>query len=200
MRGLAQRASITPPTLYSLIGGKDQIIAELVRDTLDMLDLRLHANSAERGIERAVAIITRSVEMFCESPQVYRSLLKAADHLEANGIRDVLQMKSTARLQADAYRKAIADGDVMGALDPDAFGRSMVFAYRAAFREWAADRLSPSGFEAQILYILYAQLKGDAAPDRQREIADGLARAQKIWLDDLRMREMTDGQDNAASD
>lgn len=185
MRDLADQAGVTTPTIYNLVGNRDEIISEIVRDALNRLDARLSERASVRGLDRSVAIVMESIDIFCSDPETFRSLLRASEHLTAAGIEDTLQLERTVELQADAYRSAVAQQDLSGSFDPSLFGRSVVFGYRSAFREWASGRLTRRGFEAQALVALHVHLLADARPRTRRRLKENLELAQRDWRRDL---------------
>ncbi|MFM8940255.1 MAG: TetR/AcrR family transcriptional regulator, partial [Phenylobacterium sp.] len=57
LRKLAVQARVTVPTIYNLVGGKEQILLELTSDWVAGIEGALSAIAEERPLERAEAVV-----------------------------------------------------------------------------------------------------------------------------------------------
>lgn len=166
MRRLADEASLTPPTLYNLVGSREDILRALFVMALDALDARLAELPAQaRGFERAVRIVTASVEIFTASPATYRPAIAAllSDHLENGPAPRAQATWSRCRdLQTAACHQALDEGDLAGQIDSAWLGDEILTAYTAALRGWVMGDLSATQFRARALHGLFVCLLSDA--------------------------------------
>lgn len=75
LRQIADAAEVAPQTIYSLIGGMDSILMAVVETLLERLDLRVAVRPPESGIDRAMACVRISVDLFVEDGVLFRQVL-----------------------------------------------------------------------------------------------------------------------------
>ncbi|MBA4014064.1 MAG: hypothetical protein C0481_19550, partial [Phenylobacterium sp.] len=156
MRRLADQAGLTPPTLYNLVGGREDTLRELFVGALDALDARLaELPDDTTGLERAELSVTASVEIFTASPATYRPAIAAmlADQLEnGQSARAKATWTRCRDLQIAACRQALKDGDLDGEIESEWLGEEILTDYAAALRGWAIGDLTAAQFHARALH------------------------------------------------
>lgn len=179
VRALATAAEVTVPTLYNLIGSRDDILSALCNDSLDELDRRLDALPAGAdGLARAEAIVVLSAELFASDPETYRPVLMALEHQPPQDGPAPRQHRTLARcaaLQAAACRAAAAEGALRGRLDADLLSHQILGLYRLAMRRWARGEVDDVGFIDNALYGLFVCLLADASETAAPAISQRLA-------------------------
>ena len=83
MRGLAQRASVAPGTLYNLYKSKDELVVAAVQDLLDELGEQANARSQE-GIERIMALAENTADAIQDTPQYAEAMARALFRADAD--------------------------------------------------------------------------------------------------------------------
>ncbi len=145
VRALAKEAGVTQPTLYNLIGGKEQILFELVSRMVDVMETRVPAFVGdEEGdvlafVERSILV---SAELFSEDPDYYRAALIAANYAE-NQHRfwsfDSGILRRVLEFPTNVCRALAEQGLMRGDFAPDVLGEYVVHGFRSALRDWAAE-------------------------------------------------------------
>jgi AcrR family transcriptional regulator len=162
LRELAEAAGVTVPTIYNLIGNKDQLLRELNEEMMSHLESRLASRPSEPALARAEAIVTESIALFSTDADFYRAALIAADYVERAMTREESLGRRSVRLPAEVCRAAQAAGELRGTISAEVLGEQIFRAYRTACRDWANHRLSLSRFRAKALLGVYLTLAADA--------------------------------------
>jgi AcrR family transcriptional regulator len=174
VRSLAAEAGVTVPTIYNLVGSREDVLASICEAALDELDRRLEAEAGpSRGLSRAEAVVSVSADLFLAEPETYRAVFRAIERqtLQAGmDPRGARSLKRCADLQAQACREAREDGDLAGLLDPELLGEQVLGLYRIALRRWEIGEIDGGAFRRQALYGLFVCLLADATPRAANEI------------------------------
>ena len=80
MRELAQAAGVTVPTIYNLIGAKDEVLFAAVQEQTDRW-----VHGIERAAGDVMAVVDANVRELLRTPDYYRSLLRLLMASEAAG-------------------------------------------------------------------------------------------------------------------
>ena len=133
MRSLAEESSVSVPTIYALVGGRDDVIAALMDSGVHRFDAGVAALDS-RGLFRATAI----VELFADILDHERELLHA---LLASGALN----KMRARLDPSSVNGGPLlglNGTVVkshGGADPRGFANAVMVAANLAASDYAAE-------------------------------------------------------------
>ena len=73
LRKLAQAADVTVPTIYNLIGAKDQILIELFRSWIAKIESALDMIEEDRPLDRAESIITEAIVLIGQDEVFFRA-------------------------------------------------------------------------------------------------------------------------------
>ena len=167
---MAERADVSPATVYNLVGTREAVFAALMHQLLSALAIELDGLSASDPIGYAEAIVTRSVDRFVEDPLAHRQLIgmlvshrRDADRLRAG--------MDPAYLQVEAIEAAQAAGLVDPDVDPEVTGLQILLSYDGAMIDWARGRLDDRSFKLYALQGLYTTLVAvatDASIDDMR--------------------------------
>jgi AcrR family transcriptional regulator len=173
IRELAQAAGVTAPTIYNLIGSKDQVLVAAVAELTERF---------VRGIERAegdvLPIVDANLRELLRLPRYYRSLLqlmttaKAAEPARRNVSRAV----------KDQLRAALGELAEAGGLetwvDLDALAVQLGGVLWSSSLAWAHGWVSDDAFGAQgrlgVSYLMAGVTRGDA----RDAYLDAIRRAQ----------------------
>jgi AcrR family transcriptional regulator len=134
---IAARAEVAPATVYNLIGPRERLYAALLDDLLDQLDDRLGTMGRLPPLERALAVVDTSIDLFVADPDVWRPVVTRL----TPGLRH-----QPARLQIDALEQARAAGLLRADADTTALGTQVLVAYTGALFSWAGGELTAAGF------------------------------------------------------
>ena len=164
LRSLADHAAVTVPTIYNLIGSKDAVVAALVGDALDRLDVELARLSPARGIGRAEAVITVSFALFAAQQHIYCSVFRSLDDVGINRQENVLGplFRRAGAVHELAISEAVEAGFLRGRLQPLALAHNILHALMETFKLWALGALPVDVARARAFYALYVSLLADA--------------------------------------
>lgn len=182
LRELALAADVTVPTIYNLIGSKEAVVEALVKEALDALDRELESLTSVRGVERALAIVDRSLDLYFADARTYRAVFRGLHELESAHNKSFLGrlFRRAGSLQERAIAEARADGQLMGKLAVLPLAHNTLHAYLGAIRMWAAGTLSRDLTRARARYGLLVGLLADATPKGRRLIQPLLAQCEVL--------------------
>lgn len=184
VRGLADAARVTVPTIYNLIGGKEQVVAALVASALDALEAALDALPEARGIARAEAAVHSSATLFFADPARYGAVFRAVQDIQAEPTGGVLSplFRRAGEVYCQSVREAQEDGDLHGRLRAVPLGHHILHAQMETFRLWALRALPESAIYARALYALYVTLMADATKQTRKRLLERV-QASEATLD-----------------
>ena len=165
LRDLARLAAVTVPTIYNLIGNKEEVIVALIGDALFEVETRIQTASDAEPLALATAIVTASTALYAEDEQFYRPAFLAVEHLAQVGPDD----DRVARLYAWGHR-LIDDGVracrearlLAGRVRAEAIADLVFRSYRSSCRAWASGQISIDEFRRVALLDIHLALAADA--------------------------------------
>ena len=165
---VAERAEVSPATVYNLVGPREQLLVALMDRVIDQLVTtvaELDPAATDDPLAAARLIVERSVEVFVAESDVYRQVVGAVGDLTASSS---YLAHDPAQLQVAAMRDAQRDGIIRADLDPAALGRQIYLTYTGAMLAWAGGALSDDGFSIATRHGLVTVVVA-AATDEHRE-------------------------------
>jgi AcrR family transcriptional regulator len=174
VREVATQAGVTVPTIYNLIGAKDQLITALIAAALDRLDQALAALPEQRGLARAHAAVHCSADLFLGAPAQYGAMFRAVQEIQAQPAGATLGplFRRAGDIYCHAVREAQKDGDLHGRLAPVPLGHHILHCQLETFRLWALGALSPEAARARAYYAVYVSLMADATKQGRRSLVE----------------------------
>ena len=165
LRDLARLADVTVPTIYNLIGNKEEVIVALIGDALFEVETRIQTASDAEPLALATAIVTASTALYAEDEQFYRPAFLAVEHLAQVGPDD----DRVARLYAWGHR-LIDDGVracrearlLAGRVRAESIADLVFRSYRSSCRAWASGQISIDEFRRVALLDIHLALAADA--------------------------------------
>ena len=173
IRDLADRAGLTVPTIYNLIGGKSDILAAIIAELVDQLQV-IQAATASGPVEASFAQqIHDLADHFATDEAFYRAAFIAGDR------SGLFEQSSPQGIYArfvhqpiEACRMAAQEGLLRGAIAPELLGPQIYGCYRLARQDWANGYFDLDQFRAQALTGIFLCLAADATPAfRERLLA-----------------------------
>ena len=169
-RALAKAAGVTAPTLYNLIGNKEEILKALMLEAVERIEHRLRAFENTPPLEMVEAVVIQSAKLFAEDENFYKASVIASERIitDASTASRTIDERST-QMAERGCRAAIGQGLLRGRLAARPLAEQMYITYRGPFRDWAYNRISLSEFQRQALRGFYMTLASDAV-DTFREL------------------------------
>lgn len=142
MKGLADAAGVSAPTLYNTFGGKDDLLYEAVLEHYEMLLEEAGPAVGVRGLDRVITILTSTAETMTHEPQYTRTLMESFK--SRPGARPLARALRLEGLQAltEAIEEMRSDGELQPGVDPELLARLVSSVRRGVTIDWMAGRLS----------------------------------------------------------
>ena len=180
VRALAGRAGVTVPTIYNLIGAKEDVVSALIESALDGMDAALSATPSLRGIARAEAAVRASATLYFADPDRYGAVFRALQDLQGKPGDATLGplFRRAGDVFCLAVREAQEDGDLHGRLAPVPLGHHILHTQVETFRLWGIGALPEPMVRARALYSLYVSLLADATKPVRRVLLDRMRESE----------------------
>ena len=149
MRDLATEARVSVPTVYSLVGGKAQLLSALVEAQLSEVARALGTvPTGETVVERAAALCEAGHRVLLDAPAYTRELV----HLfltseDARPVRRAMDERNLALMTA-LLAGGQAEGDLEPWIDPRVVARTLYSLFITNLIGWAMGELDDAGLEA----------------------------------------------------
>ena len=168
-RNLAKAAGVTQPTLYNLIGSKEDIFRALTAESVQRVWDKLNRFKSASPLETVEAVAIESIDLFAEDEAYYRAATIASDRivgsLTAHSNSDEPRFfvgKESVRMATEAAQQAIDAGHLQGRIPARTLGEQMYICYRGPLRDWAYGFISLKTFRERALRGFYMVLAIDA--------------------------------------
>lgn len=142
---IAQRAGVSTPTLYNLIGPREHLLAALMNDLFERLAARMEASDATDPIAFGEAAVRTSVQLFCEDAILWRRVVHEMSSAYAATVNAYVRTQPI-ELQKRAMREAKAAGLLRRTVDTDKAAHQIFASYNGALFMWAGRFLTDSEF------------------------------------------------------
>ena len=163
IRDLAARAGLTVPTIYNLIGGKNEILTVIIDEML--VQLRIIQDQAGAGpvAESFAQLINDLADHFATDEAFFRAAFIAGDRsglFEQSSDQGIFAHFVQQPIEACA--QAIEEGLLRGQIPPEVLGPQIYGCYRLARQDWANGYFDLGGFRRQALTGVLLCLASDA--------------------------------------
>lgn len=177
LRDLADLSELTVPTVYNLIGNKDQILKELIAGAYAELDEKFSEHPAVTASELPATIAKIMIELLSTQEAYYRATAMASERMEGReevfGKTGVMRT-SLSNVTGNLCERALEDGLLKGNIRQQLMVEQMVPALQLAFRDWAYRLISLEEMRTTLLSALYVGLAADAVDAYRAEITSAL--------------------------
>jgi AcrR family transcriptional regulator len=183
LRKLADRAGLTVPTIYKLVGGNEQVLLELALEMIGVVEAVLKGIDEGEPLAQAEAVVLLAIAEIERAPDFHRAALLALDVLNRDGAqtdwtrleRQAAAMQERAALAA--RRKDLLEGRISAKLIADQIFRS----YRGASRDWILRRSSLADSRRVALAGVCLNLAADASDKFRATLVAKLKRLGSTW-------------------
>lgn len=165
LRDLARMADVTVPTIYNLVGKKEDVFLALAADVLTEIEARITPTDGAEPLTIATAVVIESTQLFAENENFYRAAFLAVEELDQGGqhhdevARIYAWVEALIRLGIDACRRAQL---IRGRVPAAAMSQLATRNFRVSSRGWAFGHYSIDEFRSQAISDLYITLAADA--------------------------------------
>lgn len=178
LRELARLAEVTVPTIYNLIGNKEEVLVALFVEVLTEIEALIRDRNIGEPLARAGAVAEISTALFAEDENYYRSAFLAVEYLNQSGAHHdkVTQIYAWGeRMATDGVLACQAAGLLRGRIAPALLGELILRSFRTTCREWAFAQISLDEFRRIALIDIYTTLAADAVERFHAVLVDRIA-------------------------
>ena len=192
MRDLARASRVTVPTIYNLIGSKEEVLVAAVADRTQHYVARLTASAALPPCKRVLAIVDAVVDEFLDAPHYYRAMLgliyasPAAASLRVRTSREVQQPL------AGALEELAAAGELASWANPHALANQIESLAQVASLRWATGGISDEKMRVSTTYATALLLLG-VCSGGSRALLEKVARRSQSERPDAEAHAEDDG-------
>ncbi len=177
-RALAERAQVTVPTVYNLVGAKDQVLFAAVEDQTARFLAALGSHSEEPPATRAISVCRACVTELIRAPHYYRAILLLMHASDAGAeVRRAVGRTVVEELEK-ATRALAATGDLADWITPRSLAERMGVALTATALQWATGDLPDAELERTAALGAALLLLG-VTQGAARDAIEALARSQE---------------------
>jgi AcrR family transcriptional regulator len=170
LRDLAAQARVSVPTVYNLIGGKQELLAALMGQTYARVAARLMEQQGGGMVERALALCEAGWSEMLGEPAYFRELLYAFLCLpETAPVRRETDARHVEAMTA-VLREGQAQGELARWADPAAVAGALYSHYVVTMLRWAAGDLDDGSLVPTATYGLSLVLLGAARGATARKL------------------------------
>jgi AcrR family transcriptional regulator len=155
MRNLAQESDVTVPTLYNLIGNKEQVFFEAIEE-----QTRVFVSSLDRAHGDLISLIEATVRLLVRRPRYYRALLLVFTSTERSNSARRLVDRAVADQIAISLAELAEAGALVDWVDRDVLAQRLQAHLDMASLEWARGSLTATSFRAAALFDLAIAMLG----------------------------------------
>ena len=175
-RALAKSAGVTQPTLYNLIGSKDEIVRVLIIETAERIEELILSVKADDLPDCIDTFTSAIVGVFTEDPSYYRAALIAADRNidlfadddEPEGPRSIAAI-SIGIIRA-VCEMQIERRDLRGNISAADLSSALYASFKANLRDWGYGVITLETFARRVRSAHYLMLAADARPEIRRRL------------------------------
>ncbi|MCY3881648.1 MAG: TetR/AcrR family transcriptional regulator [Chloroflexi bacterium] len=175
MKGLADEAGVTAPTLYNTFGSKDDLLFEAVLEHYEQLLEEAGPATGVRGLDRVISILTSTAETMSREPQYVQTLMDSfRSRPGARALGRALRLEGLQAL-VEAMEEMRSDGDLQEWVDPNVMATIISGLRRGVTIDWVSGRVAFDDLADMTIcsacVMLAGVTTGDAA-ERCRRIAE----------------------------
>lgn len=165
IRDLAARAGLTVPTIYNLVGGKNEILAVIIDEMVMQLRAIQDAARIDPVEESFAKLIEDLADHFATDQAFFRAAFIAGDR---SGLFEQSSGEGIfahfVQQPIEACVRAVNEGLLRGQIAPEVLGPQIYGCYRLARQDWANGYFDLDGFRKQALIGVFLCLASDAKP------------------------------------
>jgi len=150
MRSLADESMVSVPTVYALVGGRDDVIAALMVEGVHRFDAGV-AELEARSLFRVTDIIELFTGIVDHERELVRGLL-ASGVLGSQGSDRFLLLHRVRGELERAFSEAIAEGELRRDADPGAAATALARLGLGAVVDWVVGHGDPDDLRSDLLH------------------------------------------------
>lgn len=143
MKGLADAAGVTAPTLYNTFGSKDELLYEAVLEDYGSMLEEAGPASGVRGLERLIGVLEAAAQSMMLRPDYAKTLMESfRTRQSARPLGRALRLEGLQAL-VEAVEEMRSDGELEEWADPALLAMQISSTRRGVARDWLAAIIAP---------------------------------------------------------
>ena len=180
-RDLASKADVTVPTVYNLIGKKEEVLLALAEEVLAEIEARFPNKENADPLDAAAAVVAGCTQIFSENTDYYRPAFLALESLDQSGqyheeVERIYDWVGT--LMHRGIDICIDANLLRGRITREQMSTLMTRSFRMNCRAWAFGYNTIAEFREQALADLYLILAADAVETFHARLLRNLKKSQ----------------------
>lgn len=164
IRNLADRAGVTVPTIYNLVGNKTVILETLAREITQRLVMTHRASTTADPIAKVEEVVQQLVAIYAADEKLCREVLAALDRLNSP-MSPTGNPNNPAKLVAiEDCEHALQEGLLLGNFPTLTLAESLLNAFTQAQHAWLLGHITLTVMEYTALRGCFIALAADASP------------------------------------
>ncbi len=177
LRDLADISGVTVPTIYNLIGNKEQVLQALMLGSFEDFEEELEKRLPCPAIALAEVMGDTLEGLLRREEDFYRASALANERLESQPTEhgnDAIRRQTLRRYMSHLCQVLLDDGLLQGLISRELLVEQMVALHQVAFRDWAHRVIDLDQFRRSSLRGFYVTLAADATAEYRRHLVGAL--------------------------
>lgn len=149
MRSLAQQSAVSVPTIYALVGGRDDVIAALMESGVHRFGTGASALGT-RGLFRVISVVELFADIVDHERELVHALL-ASGALVSSGPEPLLLFRRVRAELERAFAEAVEDDELRSGTDPAFAASTAVRLGMGAVIDWVVAGGDPGELRSDLL-------------------------------------------------
>ena len=183
MNDIAEAADVTPPTIFNLVGRKEDLLLSLSYSALDQLRHAIVMPPTGASTSDIAHVLDAYTDVLARDEQMYRALHIAMETLQSQGSnRSEInkQFQEAGLLLTQTLEPFTAHPKMKGHITLSSIRASLSPSIWALHYFWAHGRLTTKQLRQELKRNYFTVLAADAKPQFQRELLEQLALLPEI--------------------
>lgn len=177
IRTLAELADVTTPTIYNLIGSKQDILLALSDETIRELELAHHVSTTVDPIEKAEEVINGTVAIYRSDEEYRRQLLLGLEAEDLDEFDKTLGQRGR-KVAINDCKRALDHGHLRGDIDSELLGNRFASGFQQAQRAWLRGEVDLESMRKEALISCFIILAADAKPKFHKRLIAAIHQLQ----------------------
>ena len=140
LRDLAEMSEVTVPTIYNLIGNKEEVLKALMMGSFADFDAELSKHPGVSASKLPALMIATLMDLIARNEEFYRATALASERIEnelGEGDNYGFKRVPLRKLAGSLYQQVREEGLLRGDIAPEMLIELVIANHQVAFRDWA---------------------------------------------------------------
>lgn len=177
IRTLAERAKVTTPTIYNLIGSKQEVLLALAETTIQEPELAHHVSTTVDPIAKAEEVINGAVAIYQSDEDHTRQLLLGLEAESLDDFDKALWHRGR-KVAIEDCKRALDLGHLRGEVDSELLGNRFASGFQQAQKMWLRGEVDLESMRKEALISCFLILAADAKPNFHQRLIEAIRQMQ----------------------